>query len=144
MPRGTAATHGRSRRRSATFGSSRRRERFGAGRMPRDKDVTYYTITDRRFFVGTVALLNSLRLTDNEGELVVLDLGLTEDQRSRLRAHATLVPPPPGLRRPQFKSFPTMLDPSGVLVVIDSDMIVTRAFHDVTAEAARGRICVFP
>ena len=35
---------------------------------------------DHRFFLGTVALLNSLRLTGNVGELVVLDAGLTAER----------------------------------------------------------------
>jgi len=45
---------------------------------------TYYTIANAPFFPGVVALLNSLRLTRNTGELVVLDRGLDDDQRERL------------------------------------------------------------
>ena len=33
-------------------------------------DVTYYTVSDDRFFLGTVSLLNSLYLTGNRGKLV--------------------------------------------------------------------------
>ena len=54
--------------------------------------ATYYTITDEPFFVGTVALLNSLRLTGHEGEFVALDCGLTPTQQRRLAQHARVVP----------------------------------------------------
>lgn len=33
------------------------------GMHPSAHAVTYYTVSDNRFFLGTVALLNSLRLT---------------------------------------------------------------------------------
>ena len=46
--------------------------------------MTYFTVSTHRFFLGTVALLNSLRLTGNAGELVVLDAGLTPDERELL------------------------------------------------------------
>ena len=53
-------------------------------------DSTYYTIANAPFFPGLVALLNSLRLSGNAGELVVLDRGLEEEQRELLEPHAPL------------------------------------------------------
>lgn len=106
--------------------------------------VTYFTVSDERFFLGTVALLNSLRLTGNEGPLVVLDVGLREGQRARLAKHARIVPRPDGLSRSQFKAFPLLVEPTGVVVIIDSDMIVTRSLSYIIDLAEEGGICVFP
>jgi hypothetical protein len=47
-------------------------------------EVTHYTVSDHRYFLGTVALLNSLSLTGTVGELVVLDAGLRPKQRNDL------------------------------------------------------------
>ena len=47
-------------------------------------DTTFFTVADERFFPGAVCLLNSLRLSGNDAELVILDAGLTDAQRRRL------------------------------------------------------------
>jgi hypothetical protein len=107
--------------------------------------ATFYTISDAPFFPGTAALVNSLRLTRNEGEIVVLDRGLTPDQRARLEPHVTVVDL--DVERPAgsyvYKAFPHLVGASGIVVVIDSDMIVTRTLGDLTRGAEDGRICVF-
>lgn len=112
--------------------------------MSHDAEATFFTISDERFFPGTVALLNSLRLTGHVGPLVVLDVGLRHAQRVRLEEHARVVQRPNGLSRPQFKAFPLLLNPEGVIVIIDSDMIVTRPLDHLIDLAAEGKICVFP
>lgn len=108
--------------------------------------VTFYTVSDASYFPGTIALLNSLRLTHNDGDLVVLDRGLTATQRKRLEAHATVVELP--IQTPAsphvYKAFPHLLSMNGIVVVIDSDMIVTGSLDAATSSAAEGRICVFP
>jgi hypothetical protein len=107
--------------------------------------ATFFTVSDERFFVGTACLVNSLRLTGHDGELVVLDLGLTPAQRARLSAATTVLDPlpehgsPPGI----FKPFPALLDPAGVLVFLDSDMIVTRSLDALVARAAAGEVVMF-
>jgi lipopolysaccharide biosynthesis glycosyltransferase len=109
-------------------------------------DVTYYTVSDHRFFLGTVALLNSLRVTGNAGELVVLDAGLTSDQRKILEGHATLFDPPqlaaghPGI----MKAYPYLLDAHGTVVVIDSDIVVTGSLQPALDFAREGKICACP
>src|SRR3954447_2697181 len=62
---------------------------LGCGAVP--TVPTFYTIANAPFFPGLVGLLNSLRLSGNEGELVVLDRGLTAEQRARLEPHVRLV-----------------------------------------------------
>lgn len=64
---------------------------------------------------------------------------------SSLEKQATVVELPGELRRPWlFKAFPRFFDPKGVIVIIDSDMIVTRSLNYVIDKAVRGKICVFP
>ena len=107
--------------------------------------TAFYTIATARYFPGLVALLNSLRLVGHDEELVVLDEGLTPDQRARLEPHATLVTlPSEGPRHPALlKAFPAILEPEGVVAIIDSDMIVTRSLDEALADARAGRIVVF-
>jgi hypothetical protein len=107
--------------------------------------ATFYTIANARYFPGLVALLNSLRLNGHDEELVVLDQGLTPQQRERLAPHATVVKLPGGrVTHPTLlKPFAAELSPSGIVVLIDSDMIVTRRLTGPLADAAVGRIAVF-
>ena len=109
-------------------------------------EATFYTIADAGFFPGLVALLNSLRLTGNSGELVALDRGLTPPQRALLDGHVTLVELPEALAgRPMLlKAYPHLLGASGTIVLVDSDMIVTRPLADIVSRAQAGRICAFP
>jgi hypothetical protein len=108
--------------------------------------VTYYSVANARFFPGAVAMLNSLRLTGNEGELVFLDDGLSEDQRRRLEPYARLQ----AMSRDAVAR-PTLLKPSvhelhagGVAVLIDSDIVVTSALDDIVDRAAEGKVCAYP
>jgi len=106
---------------------------------------TYFTVADSLFFPGLVALLNSLHLTGNAGRLVVLDLGLLPHQRQILEGHVEFCPRPqrifdnPLLSKP----FPHLLNPEGVIVIIDSDIIVTSSLDEMMSLAAAGHICMF-
>jgi len=112
---------------------------------PGDSVGTFFTVSDAGFFLGTVALLNSLRLTGHLHELVVLDCGFSERQREILEPHCRLIT----FDRSQavtpscFKPFPHLLDPIGIVVIIDSDVIVTDSLQSILDTAARGRVCAF-
>jgi hypothetical protein len=108
--------------------------------------VALYTIADRGFFPGVVALLNSLRLTGCQHPLYVLDCGFTEEQRHLLSGHCHLVQAPGlgAINPTQYKPFARLLRPSGVVVIIDSDIIVTRPLEPVLRLAQEGHICAFP
>jgi hypothetical protein len=112
----------------------------------RTPTVTYYTVSDHRFFLGTVALLNSLHVTGNSGAFVVIDTGLTPRERALLSERATVVSPPneiaghPVLMKP----YPYRLSPSGTVVVIDSDIVVTGSLDPIVKLARDGKICAFP
>jgi hypothetical protein len=107
--------------------------------------VSYYTVSNHAYFLGTVALLNSLRVTGNDGQLVVLDAGLTPEERSALKAHANVVSVSEDRGHPVLlKPFPYLLGSSGVIVVLDSDIIVTSSLTPITSLAQEGKICVCP
>jgi hypothetical protein len=109
------------------------------------EQATFYTVSDAGFFPGTVALLNSLRLTGHRHQLCVADAGFTGKQRTRLQSLCTVVSvgrrgrPNPQLLKP----FPYALAPSGTIVITDSDFIVTASLEDTLAACERGMICVF-
>jgi hypothetical protein len=108
-------------------------------------DTTFFTVADERFFPGVACLLNSLRLSGNDAELVILDVGLSEPQRLRLEPHARLVTPPGEVLEEHLllKSFPHTLEPDGTVVIIDSDMLVTRALDPVLEQVETGSVCMF-
>jgi hypothetical protein len=107
--------------------------------------ATFYTIANARYFPGLVALLNSLRLTGHDQELVVLDEGLTAEQRAHLDPVVRLVElPEERLGHPALaKPYPHLLDPTGVVTLIDSDIIVTRSLAPALADAAAGKIAAY-
>jgi hypothetical protein len=108
--------------------------------------ATYYTVSDRRFFVGTVLLLNSLRVSGNSGGLVVLDTGLEPGQRAQLEPHAQIVTVPRLIEGSpcMMKPYPYLVGASGTVVVIDSDIIVTAPLDGVLEHARAGKIVACP
>lgn len=106
-------------------------------------EVTYLTIADERFFVGAVALVNSLRLTGHHERIVVLDAGLTPGQRAILERECELREPPlarEGVFVVFLKTVVHLLGLTGTVVLVDSDVIVTRNLGPVVAAAQAGRI----
>lgn len=55
------------------------------------EDVSFYTTTDEHFFLGTVGMLNSLRLMGHEQQVFVLDCGLSGRQRDLLGSECELI-----------------------------------------------------
>ena len=109
-------------------------------------DATYYTISDAGFFLGTVMLLNSLRLTGNEGKLVVLDAGLDAGQRAVLEGHAEVVDLPRKIAGTpvSMKPYPYLVGASGTVVLIDSDIVVTGRMDRALDLARQGRMVATP
>ncbi len=56
--------------------------------------MAFYCVADRRYFLGAVALLNSLRRVGHHEPFYLVDAGLTEDQRRLLDSHAELLAAP--------------------------------------------------
>lgn len=105
--------------------------------------VAYYTAADARFFPGVVALLDSLRLVGEVGPVFVVDCGLTDAQRARLGKHVTLVPTHKGLHPVLQKATGPLAHPAELMVIVDSDVIVTRPLGPLLADAAAGNVVGF-
>jgi hypothetical protein len=103
-------------------------------------------VADSQFFLGAVALVNSLRLTRNTGEIVLIDAGLLPDQRRFLERECTIVEPEldPGVfavfAKPSIHRFE---QGERTVVILDSDIIVTSCFEPIVDRAERGSICGF-
>jgi hypothetical protein len=115
--------------------------------LPREvgMDATYYTVSDEQYFLGSVMLFNSLQVTANLGEVVVLDVGLLPHQRDLLERYMNVVSvrDPSGKHR-MMKPYPYLLQPSGTVVAIDSDIIVTGSLASTIELARDGKICACP
>jgi hypothetical protein len=105
--------------------------------------ATLYTVCDARYFLGVVALRNSLAITNPGVELVVLDRGLTEAQRRRLEPWCRVVPVDRAVPAHCLKPQALELEPRGVVATIDSDMVVVAPLDDLFASAAAGRVVAF-
>lgn len=107
--------------------------------------ATFFAVTNAGYFPAAAAMLNSLRLTGHDHDVVFGDCGLRDDQRLRLEPYGEIVEIPAAEARDPtlLKSFPHAMDLDGVLVFIDSDMIVTDDLGPVLRLAAEGKICAF-
>jgi hypothetical protein len=98
--------------------------------------AAFYCVTDQRYFLGAVGLINSLRLVGHAEPIHVLDCGLEERQRELLAPHVTLTTvesdTPPWL----LKTIAPLRHPAEVMVLIDADMIVTRPLDELMRAAS--------
>ena len=113
-----------------------RRQRLGVGL----ESVQAFTIGDSRYFLGVVALCNSLRLTGNVMPLTLLDVGLTPEQRRLLEPQCDVrsLPrnPYPYLQKTEILQHAT----ASVVVYLDSDIIVAGSLDEAVRDAASGRV----
>jgi hypothetical protein len=100
-------------------------------------------VTDSRYFLGAVGMLNSLRLLGHSEPIFVLDCGLTPDQRELLAPHATLVAAPDDSPPWLLKTVAPLRHPAEVMVLIDVDMVVTRPLTELIEKAAQGYVVAF-
>lgn len=122
------------------------RDAPGSNRVPGVTDVTFCTVGTTSYFPGLVGLLNSLRLTGNAGDLVVLDVDLSPAQRQQLLPHCRLVSAPnaAAVNPLLLKAFPASLALEGIVVVIDCDVIVTGSLDPLVQIACEGQISAYP
>ena len=102
--------------------------------------VTVYTIANSTFFVGAAALVNSLRLNGYQGEIVLVDTGLTNRQRKVLTGQCRVVDPPRH-RGPMKNGYRVAHDELAIL--IDSDIVVTAQLDSLLQRACDGSIVAF-
>ena len=90
-------------------------------------------------------MLESLRGAGNSAPAFIVDAGLRPEQRARLEAAAEILTLPPELEglHPLFaKLTADLFWSSGVVVLIDSDMIVTSRFDELIDQARAGMLAV--
>jgi hypothetical protein len=110
-------------------------------------EVRLFTVADARYFVGAAALVNSVRLAGIPHPVFVVDCGFEPDQRERLSAVATVLTLPPAYRglHPQWvKATPDLFWSDGVVILLDTDMIVTGGVDYLVERALAGQIGVHP
>jgi hypothetical protein len=105
--------------------------------------VAVYSICNERFFLGLVALVNSLRIHGVEAPVVVVDCGLNEQQRDLLAPQATIVPAPPDVEPHLLKYVGPMQRPADSMLLIDADMIITRSLDPILDDVQAGKIAAF-
>jgi hypothetical protein len=110
---------------------------------PPERELAYYTVANAPYFVGAVALLNSLRRVGEEAPLFVVDCGLTADQRERLSSRATVIPRDGNLHPVVQKATGQLTRPAETMVFIDADILVTRPLDPIVQEAKTGRFVAF-
>ncbi|MGI8461997.1 MAG: hypothetical protein ACR2OC_10240, partial [Solirubrobacterales bacterium] len=105
--------------------------------------AAFYSVADERYFLGAVGMINSLRLHGHDEPILLVDCGLTTPQRELLAGETTIVPAPEGVAPYLLKTVAPSAHPARVMVLIDTDMIVTRSLGGLIEEAAQGRVIAF-
>jgi len=103
----------------------------------------FYCVTNRVHFLGTVALLNSIRLVGHQDPFFVLDCGLAANQRTLLEPHVTLVPAPATPLARLVKWFAPLEHPADRMILLDSDVIAARPLTELIERAEGGVLVGF-
>ena len=106
-------------------------------------DIRAFTMGSEHYFLGVVALLNSLRLTGHTMPLTVLDAGLAGWQRGLLEPHCDLRDARPELSVFLQKMDAPLASDADVVLMLDSDMIVCGSLAPVIGDARSGKVCAF-
>ena len=104
------------------------------------RPTAFYFVVSGPYFLGAVALVNSLRLKGHAEPIFALDRGLSPAQRKLLAREATLVPAPDQTTPFVLKAVAPLRHPAEVMVLIDADMIVTRSMAELIDRARRGLV----
>lgn len=110
--------------------------------------VAFFTVTDRGYFPGTVALVNSLRAVGHDESIVVLDTGMTPHQRELLAGQCVILPLDGARRAAANPTYYKLVAPpqtsAEVVVLIDGDIIVTSHLGALLGSADDGQVVTFP
>jgi hypothetical protein len=106
-------------------------------------EAAFYCMSSAAYFLGAVGMINSLRLQGHSEPIYLLDLGLSDEQRELLAGEATIVPAPPGTQPWLSKTIAPMAHPAETMVLIDTDIIVTRSLGELIERAAGGGVVAF-
>ena len=106
-------------------------------------EAAFYCMSSAAHFLGAVGMINSLRLQGHTESIYLLDLGLTDAQRELLAAEATIVPAPSGTQPWLSKTIAPLAHPAETMILIDSDIIVTRPLGELLERGAGGGVVAF-
>src|SRR6266511_52133 len=110
---------------------------------PEVPPAAFYCVADESYFLGAVGLINSLRLAGHDEPIFLLACGLETARRELLEPHVTLVDPPRDAPPWLLKTVAPRLHPAETMVLVDTDMIVTRSLAPLVELAAGGRAVAF-
>jgi hypothetical protein len=102
--------------------------------------AAFYCVSNEPYFLGVVAMVNSLRLLGHSEPIFVLDCGLGAAQRELLSEAAAVLPAPDASPPVLLKTYAPLRHPAEVMVLIDADIIVTRSLHGLIDRASEGRV----
>jgi hypothetical protein len=102
--------------------------------------TAFYCVSSPEYFLGAVAMINSLRLQGHAEPVYLLDAGLSDDQRELVAAEATVLRAPGDAEPFMLKTVAPMAHPAEVMVLIDVDMIVTRPLGELIERAREGAV----
>ena len=105
--------------------------------------AAFYCVVDERFFLGAVGLVNSLRLQGHAEPILLLDCGLTAEQRRLLEPEVSLVEGPEAASPHVLKAIAPLRRPAETAVLIDADMLATRSLAPLLERAREGRVVAF-
>jgi hypothetical protein len=106
-------------------------------------DSAFFTVSDSRFFLGAVALVNSIRLVGHDEPIFLVDAGLTAKQREVLSGEVTLIAAPEGVPPMLMKMVGPLKHPAAVAILLDADSIVLRRLTELIDAARGGRLVAF-
>jgi hypothetical protein len=101
--------------------------------------AAFYCVSSGEYFLGAVAMVNSLRLLGHSEPIFILDCGMSPTQRELVSDEVTVVPAPDDSQPFLLKTILPLRHPAEVMVLIDADMIVTRSLADLIERASQGR-----
>jgi hypothetical protein len=113
------------------------------GPGPLTTPAAFYCVADERYFLGAVGMVNSLRLLGHAEPVFMLDCGLAPRQRDLLAPHLTVVTAPRDAPPWLLKTVLPLSHPAHVMVLVDTDMIVTRSLGELIERASGGRVVLF-
>ena len=105
--------------------------------------TAFYCMSSNAYFLGAVAMINSLRLQGHAEPIYLLDLGLTAQQRELLAPEVSFVEAPAGVAPWLAKTIAPLRHPAETMVLIDVDMIATRPLGELIERAREGRVVAF-
>ena len=105
--------------------------------------TAFYCVSDSRYVLGAVGMINSLRLQGHTEPIYLLDCGLTGEQRDLLEPEVSFVEPDDDVEPWLAKTIAPLAHPAEVMVLIDVDMIDTRPLGELIELAREDRVVAF-